>query len=51
MYMSPEVSENKPYGAASDTYGLGCVLLEMLLRRQLRERRPFETRVDYITEV
>ena len=51
MYMSPEVADRKPYGAASDTYGLGCVLLEMLLRRQLRERRPFETRVDYITEV
>ena len=50
MYMSPEVADRKPYGAASDTYGLGCVLLEMLLRHQLRERRPFETRKDYITE-
>ena len=50
MYMSPEVSERKPYGAASDTYGLGCALLEILLRHQLRERRPFETRKDYITE-
>ena len=50
MYMSPEVAERKPYGGPSDTYGLGCVLLEMLLRRQLRERRPFETRADYIRE-
>jgi len=50
MYMSPEVADRKPYGAASDTYGLGCVLLEMLLRHQLRERRPFETRKDYIRE-
>ena len=50
MYMSPEVADRKPYGATSDTYGLGCVLLEMLLRRQLRERRPFEARKDYITE-
>jgi len=50
MYMSPEVAECKPYGAASDTYGLGCVLLEMLLRHQLRERRPFEERKDYIRE-
>lgn len=50
MYMSPEVADCKPYGAASDTYGLGCVLLEMLLRHQLRERRPFEERKDYISE-
>jgi serine/threonine protein kinase len=50
MYMSPEVAERKPYGAASDTYGLGCVLLEMMLRCQLRERRPFEERKDYIQE-
>ena len=50
MYMSPEVAAHKPYGAASDVYGLGCVLLEMLLRRQLRERRPFEARKDYINE-
>lgn len=50
MYMSPEVTEYKPYGAASDTYGLGCILLEMLLRHQLRERRPFEERKDYISE-
>ena len=50
MYMSPEVADRKPYGAPSDTYGLGCVLLEMLLRRQLRERRPFEARKDYINE-
>ena len=50
MYMSPEVADRKPYGATSDTYGLGCVLLEMLLRHQLRERRPFETRKDYIRE-
>lgn len=50
MYMSPEVADCKPYGAASDTYGLGCVLLELLLRHQLRERRPFEERKDYIKE-
>ena len=50
MYMSPEVADRKPYGSASDTYGLGCVLLEMLVRQQLRERRPFETRKDYIRE-
>ena len=50
MYMSPEVADRRPYGASSDTYGLGCVLLEMLLRHQLRERRPFETRQDYIRE-
>ena len=50
MYMSPEVADRKPYGAPSDTYGLGCVLLEMLVRSQLRERRPFETRKDYIHE-
>ena len=48
--MSPEVADRNPYGAASDTYGLGCVLLEMLVRQQMRERRPFETRKDYITE-
>ena len=36
MYMSPEVADRKPYGAASDTYGLGCVLLEMLVRQQVR---------------
>ena len=35
MYMSPEVADRKPYGATSDTYGLGCVLLEMLLRHQV----------------
>ena len=86
MYMSPEVADRKPYGAPSDTYGLGCVLLEMMVRQQvcarhqqhapithvppavpniasracsdaralcisqLRERRPFETRKDYIRE-
>ena len=33
MYMAPEVAHRKPYGAASDVYGLGCVLLELLLRR------------------
>lgn len=49
--MSPEVADRKPYGAASDTYALGCVLLEMLLRRQLRERRPFEERRAYIDEM
>ena len=36
VYMSPEVADRKPYGAASDTYGLGCVLLEMLVRHQAR---------------
>ena len=45
-----QVADYKPYGAASDTYGLGCVLLEMMLRCQLRERRPFEERKDYIQE-
>lgn len=40
--MSPEVEARKPYGAASDTYSLGCVLLEMLLQSQLRERRIAE---------
>jgi len=48
MYMSPEVEGRKPYGAASDTYSLGCVLLEMLLQRQLRERRIGEERKDSI---
>ncbi|KAL1524469.1 hypothetical protein AB1Y20_019363 [Prymnesium parvum] len=51
MYMSPEVAERKPYGASSDTYALGCVLLEMLLRHQLRQRRPFEERQAYIDEM
>jgi len=47
MYMAPEVAYRKPYGAASDVYGLGCVLLELLLRHQLRERAPEETRDEY----
>ena len=46
MYMSPEVADRKPYGAASDTYGLGCVLLEMLVRRQVCAPTPNRTRVD-----
>jgi len=48
LYMSPEVEARKPYGAASDVYGLGCVLLEMLLQSQLRERRLAETRRESI---
>ena len=45
--MAPEVAHRKPYGAASDVYGLGCVLLEILLRHQLRERAPEESRKEY----
>jgi len=48
LYMSPEVENRRPYGASSDTYGLGCVLLEMLLQGQLRERRRFEERKEAI---
>ena len=48
MYMSPEVAAHKPYGAASDVYGLGCVLLECLLRRQLSEPKRYEARTAYI---
>ena len=48
MYMSPEVAAHKPYGAASDVYGLGCVLLECLLRRQLSEPKRYAARTAYI---
>ncbi len=48
MYMSPEVEQRRPYGAASDVYALGCVLLEMLVQQQLRPRRRGESRHDAI---
>ena len=47
-YMAPEVALRRPYGAASDVFGLGCVLLECLTRQQLRERKPTESRKEYL---
>eukprot|EP00967_Tisochrysis_lutea_P046961 scaffold57141_cov33-Tisochrysis_lutea.AAC.2 len=46
--MSPEVEARKPYGASSDVYSLGCVLLELLLQGMLRERRLAEGRKESI---
>lgn len=51
MYMAPEVQHRKPYGAQADVYGLGCVLLEMLTRQQLRERAATETRREFVQAV
>jgi len=48
LYMSPEVEARKPYGASSDVYSLGCVLLELLLQGMLRERRLAEGRKESI---
>ena len=48
MYMAPEVHHFKPYGAQADVYGLGCVLLEMMTRQQLRERAAAETRREFV---
>jgi len=48
LYMSPEVEARKPYGASSDVYSLGCVLLELMLQGMLRERRLAEGRMESI---
>eukprot|EP00397_Hematodinium_sp_SG-2012_P012127 GEMP01012289.1.p1 GENE.GEMP01012289.1~~GEMP01012289.1.p1 ORF type:complete len:779 (+),score=171.01 GEMP01012289.1:170-2506(+) len=34
FYMAPEVFKNKPYSYASDMWGVGCVLYEMLTRNR-----------------
>ncbi|GAB5353221.1 hypothetical protein AAMO2058_000018900 [Amorphochlora amoebiformis] len=38
LYMAPEVAKHKPYGSACDVWGLGCIMLELMLKNDVNSR-------------
>ncbi|KAH7827182.1 putative CAMK family protein kinase [Monocercomonoides exilis] len=49
-YMSPELSQNKPYGYKSDVWALGCLLYEMCTFRHPFEAQNYQQLIGRIAK-